>query len=171
MSVWKSDEKLLIFATLISPSKIILFLFSVLHLVMKHCISFLIIFHHQWASSLSQDKHFEVQKSWCLSLLLWSISLYQGHKQECTFSWWQSLPNQGPSVIHVLPKFIDERRSLYFAPLVWRQSLHCVTFVFNIYHFITGIYKKIKLFGINNCYYYCHIWPTFYKKCASMCIA
>ena len=71
MSVWKSDEKLLIFASLISPSKIILFqkwnqafdtvfyhqrkhlevhqkysaavifstLFSVFHLVMKHCVS------------------------------------------------------------------------------------------------------------------------------------
>ena len=44
MSVWKSDEKLLIFASLISPTKIILFLFSVFHLVMKHCVSFLIYF-------------------------------------------------------------------------------------------------------------------------------
>ena len=74
MSVWISDEKLLIFASLISPSKMILFekkyqtfdtvfhhqmkhlevrqkysaarrfstLFSVFHLVMKHCILCLI---------------------------------------------------------------------------------------------------------------------------------
>ena len=76
MSVWKSDEKLLVFALLISPSKIILFetyfnikhltqcfitrcnnskfvkntplrvvfsiLFSVFHLVMKNCASYLI---------------------------------------------------------------------------------------------------------------------------------
>ena len=50
MSVCKSDEKLLIFASLIPPSKIILFetfdtvhvvfstLFSMFHLVMKHCV-------------------------------------------------------------------------------------------------------------------------------------
>ena len=76
MSVWISDEKLLIFASLISPSKMILFekkyqtfdtvfhhqmrhlevrqkysaarriftLFSVFHLVMKHCISCLIYY-------------------------------------------------------------------------------------------------------------------------------
>ena len=76
MSVWISDEKLLIFASLISPSKMILFekkyqtfdtvfhhqikhlevhkntplrvvfstLFSVFHLVMKHCVSCLIYY-------------------------------------------------------------------------------------------------------------------------------
>ena len=55
MNVWKSDEKLVTFAWLISPSKIILFeklfstLFSVFHLVMKHCVScliyYLVIYH------------------------------------------------------------------------------------------------------------------------------
>ena len=59
MSVWISDEKLLIFASLISPSKMILFekfvkntplrvvfstLFSVFYLVMKHCVSCLIYY-------------------------------------------------------------------------------------------------------------------------------
>ena len=55
MSVWISDEKLLIFASLISPSKMIFVkntplrvvfstLFSVFHLVMKHCISCLIYY-------------------------------------------------------------------------------------------------------------------------------
>ena len=76
MSVWKSDEKLFIFASLISPGKILLFekyyqafdkvfhlvkkhakfvkntplrvvfstLFSVFHLVMKHCVSCLIYY-------------------------------------------------------------------------------------------------------------------------------
>ena len=72
MSVWISDEKLLIFASLISPSKTILFekkyqtfdtvfyhqikhlevplrvvfspLFSVFHLVIKHCITCLIYY-------------------------------------------------------------------------------------------------------------------------------
>ena len=68
MSVWISDEKLLIFAYLISPSKMILFekkyqtfdtskfvkntplrvvfstLFSVFHLVMKHCVLCLIYY-------------------------------------------------------------------------------------------------------------------------------
>ena len=57
MSVWISDEKLLIFVSLISPSKMILFekkytplrvvfstLFSVFHLVIKHCISCLIYY-------------------------------------------------------------------------------------------------------------------------------
>ena len=86
MSVWISDEKLLIFASLISPSKMILFekkyqtfdtvfhhqmkhlevrqkysaarrtLFSVFHLVMKHCVSCLIyyikILHNVFAGHL-----------------------------------------------------------------------------------------------------------------------
>ena len=48
MSVLKSDEKLLIFVSLISPSKIILFeklykaFDKVFHLEMKHCLSCLI---------------------------------------------------------------------------------------------------------------------------------
>ena len=48
MSVWISDEKLLIFESLISPSKMILFekkyqpFDTVFHLVMKHCVECLI---------------------------------------------------------------------------------------------------------------------------------
>ena len=56
MSVWKLDEKLLILESLISPTKILLssskniplcvFLtvFSLFHLVMKHCLSCLIYY-------------------------------------------------------------------------------------------------------------------------------
>ena len=50
MSVWISDEKLLIFASLISPSKMILFekkyqtFDTVFHHQMKHCISCLIYY-------------------------------------------------------------------------------------------------------------------------------
>ena len=56
MSVWKSDEKLLIFASLISPSKIILFekqyqaFDTVFHLVMKQCVSCLIYNIKVWDS-------------------------------------------------------------------------------------------------------------------------
>ena len=75
MSVWISDEKLLI-ASLISPSKIVLFekkyqtfdtvfhhqmntplrvvfstLFSVFHLVLKHCVSCLIYYFKMFQSS------------------------------------------------------------------------------------------------------------------------
>ena len=54
MSVWISDKKLLIFAALISPSKMILFekkyqtFDKVFHHQMKHCISCLIYYinHH-----------------------------------------------------------------------------------------------------------------------------
>ena len=51
MSVWISDEKLHIFASLISPSKMILFekkyqtFDTVFHHQMKHCISCLIVLH------------------------------------------------------------------------------------------------------------------------------
>ena len=50
ISVWISDEKLLIFASLISPSKMILFekkyqtFDTVFHHQMKHCISCLIYY-------------------------------------------------------------------------------------------------------------------------------
>ena len=50
MSVWISDEKLLIFASLISPSKVILFekkyqtFDTVFHNQMKHCVSRLIYY-------------------------------------------------------------------------------------------------------------------------------
>ena len=50
MSVWISDEKLLIFASLISPSKMILFekkyqtFDTVFHHQMKHCVSCLIYY-------------------------------------------------------------------------------------------------------------------------------
>ena len=50
MSVWKSGERLFIFTSLISPSKIILFekqyqvFDTVFHLVMKHCVSCLKIY-------------------------------------------------------------------------------------------------------------------------------
>ena len=49
MSVWKSDEKLLIFASLISPSKMILF--------EKKYQTFDTVFHHQM-------KHFEVRQKY-----------------------------------------------------------------------------------------------------------
>ena len=76
MSVWISDEKLLIFASLISPSKMILFekkyqtfdtvfhhqmkhLFSVFPLVMKHCVSCLIYY----LKALVHDSRREVVSS------------------------------------------------------------------------------------------------------------
>ena len=49
MSVWKSDDKMLIFASLISPSKIILF-----H---KNYQAFDAVFHHQM-------KHLEVREKY-----------------------------------------------------------------------------------------------------------
>ena len=63
MSVWKSGEILLIFASLISPSKIILFekqyqLFdTVFHLVIKQCVSRLIYYSTNDANT---DAHFFV---------------------------------------------------------------------------------------------------------------
>ena len=58
MSVWISDEKLLIFASLISPSKMILFekkyqtFDTVFHHQMKHCISCLIYYLKLGAKAL-----------------------------------------------------------------------------------------------------------------------
>ena len=49
MSVWISDEKLVIFASLISPSKMILF--------EKKCQTFDTVFHHQM-------KHLEVRQKY-----------------------------------------------------------------------------------------------------------
>ena len=57
MSVWISDEKLLIFASLISPSKMILFekkyqtFDTVFHHQMKHCVSCLIYYKKIISSS------------------------------------------------------------------------------------------------------------------------
>ena len=50
MSVWKSDEKLLIFASLISPSKIILF--------EKQYQAFDTVFQHQMKHLEIRQKHF-----------------------------------------------------------------------------------------------------------------
>ena len=59
MSVWKSDEKLLIFASLISSSKIILF--------EKQNQAFETVFHHEM-------KHFEVrQKYTARSPIVWNM--------------------------------------------------------------------------------------------------
>ena len=88
MSVWISDEKLLIFASLISPSKMILFekkyqtfdtvfhhqmkhlevrqkysaarrtLFSVFHLVMKHCVSCLIYYKKYLSQENEKQNYF-----------------------------------------------------------------------------------------------------------------
>ena len=61
MSVWISDEKLLIFASLISPSKMILFenkyqtFDTVFHHQMKHCISCLIYYIEFLVMLLPED--------------------------------------------------------------------------------------------------------------------
>ena len=55
MSVWKSDEKLLIFASLISPSKIILF--------EKYYQAFDTVFHHQL-------KHLDVRQKFLQRVVL-----------------------------------------------------------------------------------------------------
>ena len=49
MSVWKSDEKLLIFASLISPSKILLF--------EKQYKAFNTVFHHQMKHLEARQKY------------------------------------------------------------------------------------------------------------------
>ena len=58
MSVWISDEKLLIFASLISPSKMILFekkyqtFDTVFHHQMKHCVSCLIYYFKRYSAAI-----------------------------------------------------------------------------------------------------------------------
>ena len=67
MSVWISDEKLLIFASLISPSKMILF--------EKKYQTFDTVFHHQM-------KHLQVVMKHCVECLIY----YLTHTLFCYFA-------------------------------------------------------------------------------------
>ena len=66
MSVWISDEKLLIFASLISPSKMILFekkyqtFDTVFHHQMKHCISCLIYYIQEVKDFIAKEFQLEI---------------------------------------------------------------------------------------------------------------
>ena len=73
MSVWKSDEKLLIFASLISPSKIILF--------KKQYQALDTVFHHQTKHLEVRQKYSAARRRIFNSLLMLDILLLISHPQ------------------------------------------------------------------------------------------
>ena len=78
MSVWKWDEKLVIFASLISPSKVILF--------EKYYQAFDTVFHHQM-------NHLEVRQKYSaarriLNSLLGVCSWWNTASHACVCKWW-----------------------------------------------------------------------------------
>ena len=99
MSVWISDEKLLIFASLISPSKMILF--------EKKYQTFDTVFHHQM-------KHLEVRQKYSAARRIFNslLGVSSGHETLCLMFDILHQRNFGSD------QFTDVRRwtILYFTP-------------------------------------------------------
>ena len=115
MSVWISDEKLLIFASLISPSKMILF--------EKKYQTFDTVFHHQM-------KHLEVRQKYSatrpfFSTLFSVFYLVMKHCVSCLI-YYMKQPFRGTIVAEFLQKRLPGKLVLLYSELAARTQGHIV---------------------------------------------
>ena len=92
MSVWISDEKLLIFASLISPSKVILF--------EKKYQTFDLVFHRQM-------KHLEVRQKYSAARLFFNSLLGVSSGDETLHLMFDILHQTREGVFHLISKHVE----------------------------------------------------------------